>query len=79
MEVYGNAGSKPVCGSVRSARARRLFVFVFLFLIAAFSAVEAQTSLKYQEPPKAMIDLVDARLTPYHVIRIVGEDHCGQS
>ncbi len=36
-----------------------------MFFAAAFSAVEAQTSLKYQEPPKAMIDLVDARLTPY--------------
>src|SRR5208283_3189813 len=31
---------------------------------ATICAVEAQTSLKYQEPPKAIIDLVDARPTP---------------
>lgn len=47
--------------------ARRLFcffLFLLLFLAATFCAVEAQTSLKYQEPPKAIIDLVDVRPTP---------------
>ena len=44
----------------------------YLFLLASvpilfnmtFSTIEAQSNLKYQEPPKAIIDLVDARLTP---------------
>ncbi len=45
--------------------ARRFFCFfLLLFFGATICAVEAQTSLKYQEPPKAIIDLVDARPTP---------------
>ncbi len=34
------------------------------FLLSVFCGVQAQTSLKYQEPPKAIVDLVDARPTP---------------
>ncbi len=67
MNTCGAVWAKAVCG-LKSTRARRVFGFLFcffLFFAAARSAVEAQTSLKYQEPPKAMIDLVDARLTPY--------------
>src|SRR5271167_2086518 len=57
------------CGQVfstlESAMARRFFCFsLLLFFGATICAVEAQTSLKYQEPPKAIIDLVDARPTP---------------
>ena len=40
------------------------FFFLLLFLAGILCAVEAQTSLKYQEPPKALIDLVDIRPTP---------------
>jgi dipeptidyl aminopeptidase/acylaminoacyl peptidase len=43
---------------------RRFCLFFFMFLTATFCAVEAQTSLKYQEPPKALVDLVDVRPTP---------------
>src|ERR1700734_366712 len=68
MNVCDMVWAKLTGGRLKSAGARRSFGFVLFFLLffaAAFSAVEAQTSLKYQEPPKAMIDLVDARLTPY--------------
>ena len=34
------------------------------FLLSVFCGVQAQTSLKYQEPPKAIVDLVDTRPTP---------------
>jgi hypothetical protein len=67
MNVYGGVWAKPIC-SLKRTWARRVFDFFFcffLFFAVALSAVKAQTSLKYQEPPKAMIDLVDARLTPY--------------
>lgn len=67
MNICGVAWAKAVCGW-ESTRVRRVFGFLFclfLFFAVGLSAVEAQTSLKYQEPPKAMIDLVDARLTPY--------------
>lgn len=56
-------------GSPRMERAmsRRFFRF-FLFFLLLFAAtscvVEAQTGLKYQLPPKAIIDLVDVRPTP---------------
>ena len=43
-----------------SARAISASVFVFFWL----SGTQAQTSLKYQEPPKAIVDLVDTRPTP---------------
>jgi dipeptidyl aminopeptidase/acylaminoacyl peptidase len=68
MNVCDRVWAKLTCGRLKGAGARRSFGFVLFFLLffaAAFSAVEAQTSLKYQEPPKAIIDLVDARLTPY--------------
>jgi hypothetical protein len=45
-------------------RSCRFFFFFPLFCAVTFCAVEAQTSLKYHEPPQAIIDLVDARLTP---------------
>ncbi len=51
----------------RRAMARRFFGFIFallLFFPITFCAVEAQTSLKYQEPPKAIVDVIDARPTP---------------
>jgi hypothetical protein len=51
-------GPRRFCGS-------GVYVFLLWFLAAMFCAVEAQTSLKYQEPPKAIVDLVDAKLTPF--------------
>jgi len=38
--------------------------FLALILLFAFSEVRAQAPLKYQEPPKAMVDLVDIHYTP---------------
>jgi len=42
---------------------QRAFAATFVIL-AVFPAIHAQTNLKYQEPPKAIIDLVDTRPTP---------------
>ena len=35
-----------------------------VLLLSVFAGVQAQTNLKYQEPPKAIVDLVDTRPTP---------------
>ena len=40
------------------------------------SAVYAQTNLKYQEPPKAIIDLVDTRPTP--AVEVSPKDKSGK-
>jgi dipeptidyl aminopeptidase/acylaminoacyl peptidase len=40
------------------------FFFFLLFFATTFCVVEAQTPLKYQEPPKAIVQLVDVRPTP---------------
>ena len=42
-----------------------LLLLSLMFQPAKFSAVEAQTSLKYQEPPKGIVELVDVRPTPH--------------
>jgi dipeptidyl aminopeptidase/acylaminoacyl peptidase len=55
-------------GSAKLKGAGRLFGFFFCLLAFVASAVgglAAQTSLKYQTPPKAIVDLVDAQLPPY--------------
>jgi len=52
-----------VCSGLKGASAQRFFAF-FFFLIFSLVAVEAQTSLNYQKPPQAIIDLVDVRPTP---------------
>src|SRR5580704_9964172 len=44
--------------------ARRLSAVAAVLASLALCGLQAQTSLKYQEPPKAIIDLVDARPTP---------------
>jgi dipeptidyl aminopeptidase/acylaminoacyl peptidase len=47
--------------------ARRFLCFFFclpLFFPAMTCTVEAQAALKYQEPPKAIVELVDVRPTP---------------
>ena len=55
-----------VCLWLKGAMARWLFcvLLLLLFVPAMSCAAGAQTSLKYQQPPKAIIDLVDARPTP---------------
>lgn len=41
-----------------------LLLLLLLFQLVKSSAVEAQASLKYQEPPKGIAELVDVRPTP---------------
>src|SRR5580658_10058378 len=53
-----------LCSRLKGAMAWHFFGFFFFFLVFFELAVEAQTSLKYQEPPNAIIDLVNARPTP---------------
>jgi hypothetical protein len=35
-----------------------------VLLLLSFCQIQAQTDLKYQEPPKAIVELVDTRPTP---------------
>lgn len=49
---------------MRVLRCIRFVVAAAGLLSSAFCGLQAQTSLKYQEPPKALIDLVDTRPTP---------------
>ena len=55
--------------NLRWVHAKRLQLLPAVFgvaclVAAAFVWAHGQTDLKYQEPPKAIVDLVDARLTP---------------
>jgi dipeptidyl aminopeptidase/acylaminoacyl peptidase len=43
---------------------RWLAVLLILFCLPSYAQEEQKTPVKYQEPPKAMIDLVDVRPTP---------------
>src|SRR5271156_5046959 len=47
-----------------AARTLRFVLFRLVLVTATIGAVQAQTALKYQEPPKAMVELVDVRPTP---------------
>ncbi len=47
----------------RANQSRLLIATVFVFSLA-LCGTEAQTNLKYQEPPKAIVQLVDTRPTP---------------
>ncbi len=49
---------------MRSSSARRIIRIVVPMVLLAVAQLPAQTSLKYQEPPKAIVDLVDTRPTP---------------
>ena len=51
---------------MRSISARSIAASVLFFF--SLSGAQAQTSLKYQEPPKAIVDLVDTRPTPSVVV-----------
>jgi dipeptidyl aminopeptidase/acylaminoacyl peptidase len=50
--------------SLKRGMARHFFGFRLFLLLLLVVPVEAQSSLKYQDPPKAMVDLVDTRPTP---------------
>src|ERR1035437_5980363 len=60
---------------MRSIPARAIAASAVLFSLA-FCRAEAQTSLKYQEPPKAIVDLVDTRPTPN--VEISPKDEAGK-
>ncbi len=51
---------------MRSIPARAMVASLFFLL--SLCDTQAQTSLKYQEPPKAIVDLVDTRPTPMVVV-----------
>jgi hypothetical protein len=62
MNTCGVVGSQ-----MEGATARRFFCLLLFFPLSfavTVCAIEAQTSLKYQEPPKAIVELVDVRPTP---------------
>src|SRR3984957_11359211 len=62
----------------RSQMARRflcVFLFFPLFSAPMICMVEAQTALKYQEPPKAIAELVDVRPTP--IVDVSPRDQTG--
>jgi len=47
-----------------------LGIVMALILGAAPAPLLAQTNLKYQEPPKAIVDLVDTRPTPFVELKL---------
>src|SRR5271169_1087760 len=49
---------------MRSIPVRAITVLVAVVLASAFCCIQAQTSLQYQKPPQAIVDLVDTRPTP---------------
>ena len=49
---------------MRSVAARAFTALTAVFFCSAFHCVQAQTSLQYQKPPQAIVDLVDTRPTP---------------
>ena len=49
---------------MRSIPVRATAVLVAVILASAFCCIQAQTSLQYQKPPQAIVDLVDTRPTP---------------
>jgi dipeptidyl aminopeptidase/acylaminoacyl peptidase len=60
---------------MRITLARAIAVTVFVSCLALYRT-EAQTSVKYQEPPKGLVDLVDTRPTPS--IEVSPKDGTGQ-
>ncbi|HEY6369521.1 MAG TPA: prolyl oligopeptidase family serine peptidase [Candidatus Sulfotelmatobacter sp.] len=49
---------------MRSIPVRTIAVLAAVVLAFALCGIQAQTSLQYQKPPQAIVDLVDARPTP---------------
>jgi dipeptidyl aminopeptidase/acylaminoacyl peptidase len=60
---------------MRSILVRSLSALATIFLVGPFHGAQAQASLPYQKPPKAIIDLVDTRPTP--VVDISPKDNAG--
>lgn len=55
---------------------RRPVCFAVIAILLGFSAGHAQSGLKYQQPPKPIIDLVDTRPTP--AVEISPKDKAGK-
>jgi len=49
---------------MRSIPVRAVAILAAILLCSAFCDIHAQTSLQYQKPPQAIVDLVDTRPTP---------------
>lgn len=49
---------------MRSIHVRSIAVLAAVVLASAFCGIQAQTSVQYQKPPQAIVDLVDTRPTP---------------
>ena len=49
---------------MRSILVRSFAVLISILLASSFCGIQAQTSLPYQKPPQAIVDLVDTRPTP---------------
>jgi dipeptidyl aminopeptidase/acylaminoacyl peptidase len=49
---------------MRSVASRAFTALTAVLFCSAFHCVQAQTSLQYQKPPQAIVDLVDTRPTP---------------
>jgi dipeptidyl aminopeptidase/acylaminoacyl peptidase len=63
-------------GSPLAWRFLCFYVFFLLFFPAMIGTVQGQTALKYQEPPKAIVELVDARPTP--IVDVSPADQTGK-
>jgi hypothetical protein len=66
----------PAVGSKVTRRSLRFLLFFSLFFPAMICIVKAQTGLKYQEPPKAIVELVDVRPTP--IVHVSPADQSGR-
>src|SRR5580704_16256818 len=62
-------------GSPLAWRFLCFYLFFLLFFPAMIGTVQAQSALKYQEPPKAIVELVDARPTP--IVDVSPSDQTG--
>jgi len=61
---------------MHSFSARTLAALAVLFVASTMVGLQAQTNLKYQEPPKAIVDLVDTRPTP--TVEVSPKDKAGR-
>ncbi len=60
---------------MRSISVRATVVLVAVVLASASCCIQAQTSLQYQKPPQAIVDLVDTRPTPN--VEVSSKDSAG--
>jgi dipeptidyl aminopeptidase/acylaminoacyl peptidase len=60
---------------MRSIPVRAFAILAGVLLCSAFCDIHAQTSLQYQKPPQAIVDLVDTRPTP--IVEVSPKDSAG--